>query len=113
MDRLHAMQIFVRAVELGSFSAVANELDISPQLVGKQVQALEHGLGIKLLNRTTRRQSLTENGQVFYERARNILGEMEAAEALMAESQAVPRGRLRISAPITFGSHALAPRLPA
>ncbi|MBN5028782.1 LysR family transcriptional regulator [Stenotrophomonas maltophilia] len=113
MDRLHAMQIFVRAVELGSFSAVANELDISPQLVGKQVQALEHRLGIKLLNRTTRRQSLTENGQVFYERARSILGEMEAAEALMAESQAVPRGRLRISAPITFGSHALAPRLPA
>ncbi|WP_282272908.1 LysR family transcriptional regulator [Stenotrophomonas sp. PS02298] len=112
MDRLHAMQVFTRAVELGSFSAAAVELDISPQFAGKQIQALETGLGIKLLNRTTRRQSLTESGQLFYERAKNILAEMEAAEALMAESRATPRGKLRISAPITFGSHALAPLLP-
>lgn len=112
MDRLYAMQIFTRAVELGSFSAAAEELDISPQFAGKQIQALEARLGIKLLNRTTRRQSLTENGQLFYERAKTILAEMEAAETLMAESRAVPRGRLRISAPITFGSHALAPILP-
>lgn len=112
MDRLYSMQVFVRAVELGSFSAAAAELDISPQLAGKHVQALETSLGIKLLNRTTRRQNLTESGQVFFERAKNILAEMEAAEALMAESRATPRGRLRISAPITFGSHALAPRIP-
>ncbi|WP_296248412.1 LysR family transcriptional regulator [uncultured Stenotrophomonas sp.] len=112
MDRLHAMQVFTRAVELGSFSAAAVELDISPQFAGKQIQVLETGLGIKLLNRTTRRQSLTESGQLFYERAKNILAEMEAAEALMAESRATPRGKLRISAPITFGSHALAPLLP-
>ena len=112
MDRLYAMRVFTRAVELGSFSAAATELDISPQFAGKQIQALETGLGIKLLNRTTRRQSLTESGQLFYERAKNILAEMEAAEALMAESRATPRGKLRISAPITFGSHALAPLLP-
>lgn len=112
MDRLYAMQVFTRAVELGSFSAAATELDISPQFAGKQIQALETALGIKLLNRTTRRQSLTESGQLFYERAKNILAEMEAAEALMAESRAAPRGKLRISAPITFGSHALAPLLP-
>lgn len=112
MDRLYAMQVFTRAVELGSFSAAATELDISPQFAGKQIQALETALGIKLLNRTTRRQSLTESGQLFYERAKNILAEMEAAEALMAESRATPRGKLRISAPITFGSHALAPLLP-
>jgi DNA-binding transcriptional LysR family regulator len=111
MDRLHAMHVFARAVELGSFSAAAAELDISPQLAGKHVQALEASLGIKLLNRTTRRQSLTENGQLFYERAKNILAEMEAAEALIAESRAIPRGKLRVSAPITFGSHALAPLL--
>ncbi|NTB99225.1 LysR family transcriptional regulator [Agrobacterium tumefaciens] len=112
MDRLAAMQVFVKAVELGSFSAAAAALDISSQLAGKQIQSLETGLGVKLLNRTTRRQTLTESGGVFYERAKNILAEMEAAEALIAESVAVPRGRLRISAPITFGSHALAPRVP-
>lgn len=106
------MQVFVKAVELGSISAAAAELDLSSQLAGKQVRALEQGLGIKLLNRTTRRQSLTDAGRTFYERAKNILAEMEAAEALIAETRSTPRGRLRISAPITFGSHALAPEIP-
>ncbi|WP_284332581.1 LysR family transcriptional regulator [Dyella flagellata] len=105
------MQIFVRAVELGSISAAANELNLSSQLAGKHVRALEQGLGIKLLNRTTRRQSLTDVGRVFYERAKNVLAEMEAAEALIAETRAIPRGQLRISAPITFGSRALAPEI--
>lgn len=112
MDRLASMQVFVKAVELGSISAAAAELDLSSQLAGKQVRALEQGLGIKLLNRTTRRQSLTDAGRTFYERAKNILAEMEAAEALIAETRSTPRGRLRISAPITFGSHALAPEIP-
>ena len=111
MDRLASMQVFVRTVELGSISAAAEELALSSQLAGKQLRALEDALGIKLLNRTTRRQSLTDNGRLFYERARNILAEMEAAQAQIDESQALPRGRLRISAPITFGSRALAPRL--
>jgi len=62
--------------------------------------------------RTTRRQSLTDAGRVFYERAKNILTELEAAEALLAETRSIPRGRLRISAPITFGSHALVPEIP-
>jgi DNA-binding transcriptional LysR family regulator len=103
------MLVFVKAVELGSISAAANELDLSSQLAGKHVRALEQGLGIKLLNRTTRRQSLTDGGRVFYERAKNVLAEMEAAEALIAETRSVPQGRLRISAPITFGSRSLAP----
>lgn len=106
------MQVFVKAVETGSISAAAEELELSSQLAGKQLRALEHGLGIKLLNRTTRRQSLTDSGRIFYDHAKNILAEMEAAEALIAETRSVPRGRLRISAPITFGSHALAPEIP-
>lgn len=106
------MQVFVKAVELGSLSAAAEELNISSQLAGKQMRALEQGLGIKLLNRTTRRQSLTDGGRIFYERAKGILAEMEAAEALLAETRAVPRGRLRVSAPITFGSRALAAAIP-
>jgi len=111
MDRLAGMAVFVKAVDLGSFSAAAIALDTSSQLVGKQVQALEHHLGVRLLNRTTRRQSLTEIGRVFYERARNILADVEAAEALAAETRATPRGKLRINVPVTFGVHALAPNL--
>lgn len=112
MDRLACMKVFVKAVEAGSISSAAAELNLSSQLAGKQIRALEDGLGIKLLTRTTRRQSLTDSGQLFYERARNILAEMEAVEALMAETRSEPRGRLRISAPITFGSHGLAPEIP-
>ncbi|MBB2701473.1 UNVERIFIED_ORG: hypothetical protein GGI66_006193 [Rhizobium esperanzae] len=100
MDRLASLTVFVKAVELGSISAAAQKLNLSSQLAGKHLRALEHSLGIKLLNRTTRRQHLTESGQLFYERAKNILAELEAAESLMAETRSVPRGRLRISAPI-------------
>ncbi|SCK60420.1 DNA-binding transcriptional regulator, LysR family [Variovorax sp. HW608] len=111
MDRLSSMRVFVRTVDLGSISAAAGELALSSQLAGKQIRALEESLGVKLLNRTTRRQSLTDEGRLFYERATNILAEMEAAQAQIDESRSLPRGRLRISAPITFGSRALAPRL--
>lgn len=76
------------------------------------MRQLEDSLGVKLLSRTTRRQSLTDSGRIFYERARNILQEMAEAEALVAETRATPRGRLRISASITFGCRALAPEIP-
>lgn len=112
MDRFFSMTVFVKAVETGSFSAASEALRISPQLVGKHVQTLEQHLGVRLLNRTTRRQHLTDIGTVFYERARIILAEVEAAEGLAAETRAIPCGRLRINAPVTFGIHALAPRLP-
>lgn len=112
MDRLNAMSVFVRAVELGSFSAAAEALRMSPQLVGKQVQKLEQHLGVQLLHRTTRRQSLSDFGQAFYERSKIILAEVEAAESLAAEARAVPTGRLRINAPASFGMHTLASRLP-
>jgi DNA-binding transcriptional LysR family regulator len=111
MDRLTSMSIFVRAVDLGSFSAAADALQMSPQLVGKHIQMLERGMGVRLLNRTTRRQSLTDIGKSFYERARIILAEVEAADSLVAETRSVPRGRLKINAPVTFAIHALAPRL--
>src|SRR5579863_2836418 len=112
MDRFTSMGIFVKAVELGSFSAAADVLSMSPQLVGKHVGMLEQHLNVRLLNRTTRRQSLTDFGRTFYERARNILAEVEAAEDLAAETRIAPRGRLRVNAPVTFGVHALAPSLP-
>jgi DNA-binding transcriptional LysR family regulator len=112
MDRLLSMTVFARAVELGSFSAAGEAMHMSSQLVGKHVQALEHHLGVRLLNRTTRRHRLTEVGASYYERVKVILAEVEAAEGLAAETRAVPRGRLRVNAPVTFGMHALAPRLP-
>jgi len=113
MDRLMGMTVFVKAVDLGSFSAAAEALQMSSQLVGKHVQALEQHLGVQLLNRTTRRQSITAIGRTFYERARNILAEVESAEDLAAETRASPRGRLKVNAPVSFGIHALSPRLPA
>jgi DNA-binding transcriptional LysR family regulator len=113
MDRLVSMAVFAKAVETGSFSAAGEALSMSSQLVGKHVRMLEDHLGVKLLNRTTRQQSLTEAGRTFHERVQHILAEVDAAEALAAESRAIPRGRLRINAPMTFGAHELAPALPA
>lgn len=111
MDRLLSMTVFAKAVELGSFSAAGEAMHMSSQLVGKHVQTLEHHLGVRLLNRTTRRHHLTEIGASYYERVKVILAEVESAEGLAAETRAIPRGRLRVNASVTFGVHALAPRL--
>ncbi|KHN92591.1 LysR family transcriptional regulator [Pectobacterium actinidiae] len=112
MDRLTSMAIYVKAVELGSFSAAADAMNLSAQLVGKHVAALEHHLGVRLISRTTRQHSLTEAGHHFYERAKIILAEVEIAESFAEEVRVVPRGRLKINAPVTFGINALAPLLP-
>lgn len=112
MDRLTSMSVFAKSVDLGSFSAAAEALSMSPQLVAKHVNVLEQQLGLRLLNRTTRRQSLTDAGRIYYERVRIILAEVEAADSLAAEARTAPRGRLKINAPVSFGIHALAPKLP-
>lgn len=112
MDRLASMEVFVKVAETGSFTAAADALRISGQMVGKHIRMLEEHLGIRLLNRTTRQQSLTGAGKDFLERTRIVLAELEAAEALAADSRARPRGELRVNAPVTFGAHSLAPLLP-
>lgn len=112
MDRFTSLLVFVKAVDTGSFSAAAEVLNMSSQLVGRYIKELEHRLGVRLLNRTTRRQSLTGFGQTFYERACIILEEVEAAENLAAETRIVPTGRLRISVPVSFGMYILAAQLP-
>ncbi|MEI9987503.1 MAG: LysR substrate-binding domain-containing protein [Aliidongia sp.] len=109
MDRFTSMAVFVKAADLGSFTAAGLALGLSSQMVGKHVSMLEDRLGAQLLHRSTRRQSLTAIGQVFYERCRVVLAEVEAAEATTHELSTTPRGRLRISAPVTFGSSVLAP----
>lgn len=112
MDRLTGMEVFVRAVDCGSFTAAADAMQMSSQLVGKHVQKLEQHLGVQLLHRSTRRQSLTDFGRIFYERAKVILAEVETAESMAAETRAVPAGRLRINAPVSFGMRTLSPLLP-
>lgn len=112
MDRLLSIELFVKSVELGSFSAVASSLDISPQLVGKHIRELELYLGVRLLNRTTRTQHLTDFGHSFYERAKVIQAELEAARTQAHNVIATPTGILRISAPVSFGINTLSPLLP-
>lgn len=101
------MQVFVRVVSKGSFSAAAEELHISPTMVGKHIRHLEERLGVRLLNRTTRRQSLTEVGRIYYERCKLALAEVDAADACANELQVAPRGVLRVNAPVSFGVNAL------
>ncbi|HWJ87694.1 MAG TPA: LysR family transcriptional regulator [Pelagibacterium sp.] len=112
MDRFTSMQVFVKVADLGSFAAAASELKLSPAMVAKHIRTLEERLQVTLIRRTTRRQSLTDVGLSFLERCRSILGEVEAAENLAAESQSAPRGLLRVNAPMTFGSTSLARALP-
>ncbi len=111
MNKLLSMEVFVAAVETGSFTAAAEVFQISPPMVGKHVRELEGELGVRLLSRTTRRHSLTEIGRQYYERCKFILGEIKAAEAGTEAMRASPRGKLRINAPVSFGSMKLAPAL--
>ncbi|HEH9400473.1 TPA: LysR family transcriptional regulator [Aeromonas sobria] len=113
MDRLTSMRIFTRVVELGSYSAVANEQGISAQMVGKHVLGLEQWLGGKLFHKTTRQQTLTELGQLFLARCERVLEELALTESLTQNLLAEPAGRLRIAAPLSFGHHRLVPLLPA
>jgi DNA-binding transcriptional LysR family regulator len=109
MDRLTSMAVFVKAVDLGSFAAAAAALDLSGPMVGKHVRFLEERLGVRLINRTTRRQSLTEFGRAYYERCRVVLAEAEAADALAADQLSEPRGKLRVTMPVLFGRCCVAP----
>jgi DNA-binding transcriptional LysR family regulator len=113
MDRLSSMHAFVMAAELGSYARAAERLNMSAQMVAKHVAALVQRLGARLLNRTTRRQSLTELGHAYYERCKHILTEAEAADSLAQIMNDTPRGKLRVTAPVTFGSYSLMPLITA
>ncbi|MCE3603835.1 LysR family transcriptional regulator [Massilia sp. P8910] len=113
MDKLRSMEIFTAVVDGGSFTAAAARFDMSAVMVGKHIRFLEERLGARLLARTTRRQSLTEIGEQYVEQCRSILAQVRAAESGAEAMRLAPRGRLRISAPVTFGSESLAPLLPS
>ncbi|UCI06204.1 LysR family transcriptional regulator [Mesorhizobium sp. B1-1-8] len=111
MDRLASMEVFVKAVDQGSFAAAAAALDLSAPMVGKHVRFLEERLGVRLINRTTRRRSLTDFGRAYYERCRVVLAEAEAADALAADQLSEPRGKLRVTMPAHFGRRCVLPIL--
>jgi LysR family transcriptional regulator for bpeEF and oprC len=103
---------FVRVVEAHSFVAAAQTLGMSPSAISKAVSRLEERLGARLLNRTTRSLSLTDLGSGFYDRCREALGQLDQAESEVSESRGVPRGKLRVDAPISLGRRLIVPALP-
>lgn len=111
MDRLAALEAFVRVAETQSFSEAARRLRVGKSVVSREVAALEADLGVRLINRTTRSLSLTDAGRSYFERAQRILADFEDANRAVADHGASPRGRLKVSAPLSFGYLHLAPAL--
>jgi DNA-binding transcriptional LysR family regulator len=105
------MAVFARVVESASFAAAARHFDMSPAMVSKHVRTIEERLGVRLLNRTTRRVSATEVGQDYYERCLRILSELEDADRAAGDLQAAPRGLLRVTTSVSFGARQLAPMI--
>src|SRR5690349_10727582 len=109
MDRLEAMEIFVRIVDAGSFSAVARELNTTQPTISKQITALEARLKTRLLNRSTRSLSVTESGTAYYERCKRILEEVRAAEGALGRLQSSLTGTLHVNGSIAMGQMFLTP----
>jgi DNA-binding transcriptional LysR family regulator len=111
MDNLTDIGVFVKVVDRGSFTLAADNLGLSRAVVSKYISRLEKRLGARLLNRTTRRLSLTEAGAALFEASRGAIERIEEAEAAVAHLQSEPRGRLRVSAPMSFGILHLGPAI--
>lgn len=112
MDHLQAMRAMARVVESGSFVRAAESLQMPPATLSKAIQALEKHLGVKLLERTTRRVSVTEDGTAYYERVRHLLEELDDLEATLGRARSNPRGRLRVDTGGSVASGILIPALP-
>lgn len=113
MDKIHAMQLFVKVAELESFSRAADSLGLPKGSVSRQIQALENHLGARLLHRTTRRVQLTQDGKVYYERARDLLANLDELDGLFLHDPASVSGRLRVDMPTSVAQRLVIPRLPA
>jgi len=113
MDRLEAMRVFCAVVEAGGFAAGAERLGISTSAASRHVAQLEGHLSVRLLNRTTRRVSPTEEGYAYFERCTQLLADLEEADSMVAGGATVPRGRLRLTAPIALATLHLAPAFAA
>lgn len=111
MDRLSAMQAFVRVVEAGTFTKAADSLELPKATVTRLIQTLETHLRTKLLNRTTRRVTVTPDGAAYYERALRLLTELDELEGAMSSARAKPQGRIRVDVPSALGMHVLLPAM--
>lgn len=109
MDKLYAIEAFIKIVEAGSITAAAAALDVSQPAMVRTLAALERDLGVRLLNRTTRRMSLTDEGREYHERARQIISAVEDAQQALSARRTTPRGRLRIASSVPFGRQFVAP----
>jgi DNA-binding transcriptional LysR family regulator len=109
MDKLTSLRAFVKVVESGSFAEAGRQLRLSRSAISKYIGELEQSLGVQLIVRTTRHASPTETGQRYFERAVAILGDLDAADQAVSQSQAAPRGLLRVNAPMSFGTMRLGP----
>jgi len=112
MDKIHAMQVFVRVAEMQSFTKAAESLGLPKGSLSRQIQALENSLGSRLLHRTTRRVQLTQDGQVYVERCRDVLATLDEMDALFQHDPATLSGRLRVDMPVSLASNYLIPLLP-
>src|SRR5476649_1856499 len=112
MSYLNEIQIFAAIIERGSFIAAANALHIPKTTVSRKVEELETRLGVRLLHRTTRKMSLTEAGQAYYEHCERIISEIDEAERAVGQLAGAPRGTLRVSASFSIGSRFLGHLLP-
>jgi DNA-binding transcriptional LysR family regulator len=113
MDQLHAITAFIKIVDAGSITAAADALEVSQPSMVRTLAALERELGVRLLNRTTRRMSLTDEGRDFYERGKHIVAALEDARSSLSARRAAPRGRLRIASSVAFGRNYVAPVVAA
>lgn len=111
MDNLNALQVFARVAESRSFTTAAERLGLTPSAVSKSVSKLERELGVKLLHRSTRQVSLTNDGASFFDRCRNILLEIDDAKRALSLGNVVPQGKLRVQMPVGFGRRVIAPAL--
>lgn len=112
MDRFHAMQVFTRIVELGSFTKAADQLGMPRATVTHTIKQLEARLGARLLQRTTRHVSPTPDGEAYYQRCLRLLADLEEAEAVFTETTLNPRGKLRVDLPGAMGRDMVIPALP-
>ncbi len=113
MDKLNNMQVFCRIVELGSFASVAREMDLSAMMISKYMAQLEESLGVALLNRTTRKISLTEAGEIYYQRSKQLLEDFSELDESTSHLGRNVKGTLRISASIDFGGLYMVPAIEA
>lgn len=113
MYKIHAMQLFLRVAELESFSRAAETLSLPKGSVSRQIQALENALGTQLLHRTTRRVSLTQDGMVYYERAKDLLMNLDELDGMFLHDPSTISGRLRVDMPVAIARNVVIPKLPA